>query len=34
MDPVPDVGEHTMAILHELGVAEATIDRLKAQEGI
>ena len=34
MDPVPDVGEHTMAILQELGVAPDTIARLKAQEGI
>ncbi len=34
MDPVPDIGEHTMAILHELGIAEAAIDRLKAGKGI
>jgi itaconate CoA-transferase len=30
MDPVPDLGEHTRAVLAELGYSEAEIDRLTA----
>ncbi|MGB3406777.1 MAG: CaiB/BaiF CoA-transferase family protein [Jannaschia sp.] len=34
MDPVPSVGEHTEAILTGLGIARATIDRLRADGAI
>lgn len=30
MDPVPELGRHTRAILTELGLAEEEIDRLVA----
>jgi crotonobetainyl-CoA:carnitine CoA-transferase CaiB-like acyl-CoA transferase len=31
MRPIPDVGEHSAAILAELGFDEATISRWKAE---
>jgi len=34
MDPIPSIGEHTLAILKELGVAEAAIARLAADKAI
>ena len=34
MDPVPAVGEHTEAILHELGLDAAALERLRAQQAI
>ena len=34
MDPIPAIGEHTKAILKELGVAEATVARLVADKAI
>jgi itaconate CoA-transferase len=34
MGPVPGVGDHTEAVLTELGYAAADIDRLRAQEAI
>ena len=34
MDPVPAVGEHTCAILEELGYSAAEIGRLKREKAI
>jgi len=34
MDPIPAIGEHTKAILKELGVAEAVVTRLVADKAI
>jgi len=34
MDPIPAIGEHTKAILKELGVAQATVARLVADKAI
>jgi itaconate CoA-transferase len=34
MDPVPALGEHTDAILHELGYDDAMIGKLRAERGI
>ena len=34
MDPIPDIGEHTKAILKELGVTEAAVARLLADKAI
>ncbi len=34
MDPVPALGEHTDAILAELGLTAADIDALRAAEAI
>ncbi len=34
MDPIPDVGQHTLAILKELGVQDATIETLRADKAI
>ncbi len=34
MDPIPDVGEHTRAILKELGVSDATLAVLEADKAI
>ncbi len=34
MDPIPDVGEHTYAILKELGVSDSTIAVLEADQAI
>jgi itaconate CoA-transferase len=34
MDPIPAIGEHTKAILKELGVAETTVARLVADKAI
>lgn len=34
MDPIPSIGEHTKAILKELGVAETTVARLVADKAI
>jgi itaconate CoA-transferase len=34
MDPVPSLGEHTPAILRELGYDEDSIARLRAQNAI
>jgi itaconate CoA-transferase len=34
MDPIPDLGEHTAAILAELGYGEADVDRLRATQVI
>jgi len=34
MDPVPAVGEHTEAILHELGLDATALQRLRAEQAI
>jgi crotonobetainyl-CoA:carnitine CoA-transferase CaiB-like acyl-CoA transferase len=34
MDPVPALGQHTLAILHELGYDDATIRRLHADRAV
>jgi crotonobetainyl-CoA:carnitine CoA-transferase CaiB-like acyl-CoA transferase len=34
MDPIPGIGEHTQAILKELGVDEAAVARLAADKAI
>ena len=34
MDPIPAIGEHTVAILKELGVSDATVAKLKADRAI
>jgi crotonobetainyl-CoA:carnitine CoA-transferase CaiB-like acyl-CoA transferase len=34
MDPIPAVGEHTMAILHTLGFTDEQIDQLRKEEVI
>jgi crotonobetainyl-CoA:carnitine CoA-transferase CaiB-like acyl-CoA transferase len=34
MDPVPALGQHTTAILHELGYDDATIRRLQAERAV
>ncbi len=34
MDPVPAVGEHTEAILHELGLDATALERLRAEQAI
>jgi itaconate CoA-transferase len=34
MDPIPAVGQHTEAILRELGYADATIARLSSERAI
>jgi itaconate CoA-transferase len=34
MDPVPAVGEHTNAILSEMGMSSAEIEALRAQGAI
>jgi crotonobetainyl-CoA:carnitine CoA-transferase CaiB-like acyl-CoA transferase len=34
MGPVPEVGDHTEAVLSELGYTSADIDRLRAEEAI
>jgi hypothetical protein len=34
MDPIPGIGEHTRAILKELGVNEAAVSRLLADKAI
>jgi crotonobetainyl-CoA:carnitine CoA-transferase CaiB-like acyl-CoA transferase len=34
MDPVPALGQHTDAILAELGVDAGTVNRLRAAEAI
>jgi crotonobetainyl-CoA:carnitine CoA-transferase CaiB-like acyl-CoA transferase len=34
MDPVPALGEHTEAILHELGMAAEGVRQLRAAEAI
>ena len=34
MDPIPGIGEHTRAILKELGVNEAAVARLLADKAI
>jgi len=34
MDPVPALGEHTEAILRELGLDEAGVARLRAAKAI
>ena len=34
MDPVPEIGEHTNAILKELGLEDAQITNMKITEAI